>query len=162
MHRPPQYKTAIHLTEVEQRSRLENQDIDYAPSLVVKWEEKTVASTKEPKVFGPPLWFVIHNSAAHYPPSPSPICQQHVIKFIKSIPYLVPCDECFIHAQNYICNFNDDQLRYVTSTRSRYFEWTVNFHNFVNERLGKRQISVKEAYNMYHNSPKVKVMTYSN
>ena len=162
MERGPQYKTVQHfffffLPE----SALINKEINYAPSLSMKWKEERVNSTKEPRVFGPPLWFVIHNSAAHYPVSPSKICQQHAIMFIKSIPYLVSCKECFLHAQEYISRSDTNELYALTSTRSSYFKWGVDFHNFVNQRLGKKEISMEKAYNMYHNSPTIKLLSYS-
>lgn len=161
MNRGPQYKTVEHFRESIPKSHLVDTQIDYAPPLQMGWKDANVSSTKEPRVFGPPLWFTIHNSASHYPISPSPICQQHIIMFIKSIPYLVPCDECFIHAQNYISQFSDSDLGEITSTRAKYFEWGVNFHNFVNRRLGKKEYSVQQAYDMYHNSPSVKMLSYS-
>jgi hypothetical protein len=161
MNRGPQYKTAHHFRGELPQSNLQNKQVDYLPPLTMNWENIKVSSTKEPKVFGPPLWFSIHNSAAHYPPSPSPVCQQHTIKFIKSIPYIVPCDDCFIHAQNYISQFSDSDLLDITSTRAKYFDWSVKFHNFVNKRLGKRIYTTQEAYDMYHNSSSVKVLSYS-
>ena len=165
MDRAPKYKTIQHFSQhtlpESSQSSQSSQVNHLEPSLSIKWKEKEVSSTKHPDVFGPPLWFVIHNSSAHYPLSPSKICQQHAIMFIKAIPYLVSCKECFLHAQEYISKFNTNGLHSVTSTRSSYFKWGVDFHNFVNERLGKSQMSVIEAYNMYHNSSTIKVLSYS-
>ena len=164
MQKRPLYKSgniAGNTTGNLPRSNLEGKDVDFLPSLEVKWKESVVQSTKDPKVFGPPLWFSIHNSAAHYPISPSPLCQQHVMSFIKTIPYLVPCEECFLHAQSYITQFSDSDLLEITKTRATYFEWSVNFHNFVNKRIGKREVSLQDAYNMFHNTPKVKLLSFS-
>jgi len=162
MDRGPQYKTVQHFSGFNlPESSLENQENDLEPSLTIQWKEQLISSTKQPNVFGPPLWFVIHNSAAHYPISPTKICQQHAIMFIKTIPYLVSCKECFLHAQEYISGFDTNGLNLVTSTRSSYFKWGVDFHNFVNERLGKTQMSINNAYNMYHNSSTIKVLSYS-
>lgn len=126
----------------------------------VNWNEEIVESTKDPRIFGPPLWFSIHNFSAHYPIEPSDSCRRNAMSFIRTIPYLIPCKECFLHAQSYISKYSDDDLIEITKTRATLFEWSVNFHNFVNERLRKPNMSLNDAYNMYHNRPKIKVMSY--
>lgn len=126
----------------------------------IKYEKKDYVNTKEPHVFGPPIWFTIHISAAHYPLDPSIICKEHAIMFIRSIPYILPCHQCFLHAQEYISRFSKDELLKIVSTRKSYFEWGVYFHNFVNKRLNKKILSVKDAYNIYMNGEDLSVMKY--
>ena len=60
-----------------------------------------------------------------------------------------PCNNCKIHAKKYVKNNpliipvrnNDDPLS--------LFKWTVNMHNFVNNRLNKPIIDWKKAYDMW-------------
>ena len=51
--------------------------------LNLKWEVIESSSTIDPKVFGPPIWFTIHNVSGLYPSSPSPILKERMKGFIK-------------------------------------------------------------------------------
>lgn len=164
MKKNADYQTAqsLGLNSLSRYSSLNNStNGEQSKPLVLQWSKDNAKSTKDPRVFGPPLWFTIHNSAAHYPIEPSRIVQERIIEFIKSIPYLVVCDECFYHARAYIANFSYDQLRAITRTRQSYFFWTVDFHNFVNKRLGKPQMSYTDAYDMYRNPSLITVFKYA-
>jgi len=43
---------------------------------------------------------------------------------------------------------------YLTS-KMKLFEWTVLIHNIVNKELGKNQISVEDALNLYKNNNQI-------
>lgn len=64
-------------------------------------------------------------------------------KFVEFLVTLVPCGGCSYHASRYFVE-NYASLR-SCSTGKQIFEWTVMFHNNVNERLSRRTFSVFEA-----------------
>ena len=102
----------------------------------------------DPKVWGPPLWYTLHNGAAHYPESASPICAARMKGFILGLPYLISCEECSNHARAYI-EKNQQNLDAICSGRNNLFAFWVDMHNRVNARHGKPAMSVEEAANLY-------------
>lgn len=101
-----------------------------------------------PSVFGPPAWFTYHNGSAHLPESLSKSEQIQMYNFVQGIPLMTPCGVCQPHASKYIRD-HDAELREAIKTRDGMFEWFVDFHNFVNARNGKPQLSLTEARTLY-------------
>lgn len=103
----------------------------------------------DPKVFGPPLWFSLHNAAAYYPENAAPLHAERMKNIIIGLPVLIPCETCKEHATNYI-EENKHLLMDICKTKKDVFKFFVDFHNYVNERLGKKKFSYVEAQNLYH------------
>ncbi len=61
---------------------------------------------------------------------------------------MVPCEKCSVHATAYI-EKNYDQLDTVVEGRTNLFEFFHTFHNYVNKRLGKPEMSLQDAYKIY-------------
>lgn len=101
-----------------------------------------------PEVFGPPLWFSLHNASAYYPTNASPLHAERMKNIILGIPVLLPCETCKEHATNYI-EEKKHLLSDICKTKEALFEFFVDFHNYVNERLGKPFLSYKEAERIY-------------
>lgn len=101
-----------------------------------------------PEVFGPPLWFTMHNASTQYPVKPSPMVVESMKGFILSIPLLVPCEKCSVHACTFI-ESKYDTLTRVCSSQESLFEFFVDFHNYVNERLSKPAMSYDTAKILY-------------
>lgn len=61
----------------------------------------------------------------------------------------IGCSDCKTHTQQYI------QKHPLKSklTAPEQFEWTVAFHNRVNRRIGKKQISHEQALAIWQNTP---------
>jgi hypothetical protein len=135
---------------------------DRSPSemLDIKYETVNSADTKKPEVFGPPYWFTLHNASANYPVKASLWCAQRMKGYILGIPVTLPCESCSDHATAFI-ESKRDKLDYIVSGRAPLFEFFVEFHNFVNKRLGKPIVSVKDAYKMYSSPANVTKMTYT-
>jgi hypothetical protein len=116
-------------------------------------EEVEIAEKKkkgnDPAVFGPPLWFSLHNASAFYPEKASPLHAERMKNVILGIPVLIPCEACKEHATNYI-EQHKHYLMEICKTKNDLFKFLVDFHNFVNHRLGKRVICYEEAHNLYH------------
>lgn len=72
-----------------------------------------------------------------------------LIPFIENLCKNTGCQECNKHATAYYKN-NNPLNDYNRKGYPGLFEWTVNFHNSVNSRIGKSQISIQEARNLYN------------
>jgi hypothetical protein len=142
-------------------SKDEIKDIQTEPKVLdIKYEIVDSFSTVSPPIFGPPLWFSLHNAAAHYPDNPSPITKERMKHIILGIPVLTPCANCSEHASSYI-EKHYDQLDRICSGRDPLFKFFVDFHNYVNERYNKPIMSYEDAYKIYLGNAKVTRMTYN-
>ena len=117
------------------------------PPTEEKFEEKK--SGKDPSVFGPPLWFSLHNASAYYPETASPVHAERMKNIIIGIPVLLPCETCKEHATVFIEN-NKDKLSEICKTKKALFKFLVDFHNYVNIRLKKKVITYDAAHALYH------------
>jgi hypothetical protein len=126
--------------------------------LELKWE--TIEGTgSSPHIFGPPLWFTLHNSSNNYPDNPSPIVKERMKNIIIGIPVLLPCANCKDHATAYI-ETHFDKLDDIVSTRDKLFNFFVDFHNYVNKRYNKKTYSYEEAKDLYSGKNKVSKLSY--
>jgi len=105
-------------------------------------------SNRSPEVWGPPFWFTLHNGALNYPSLANPLCIERMKNFIIGIPVMIPCETCKEHATSYI-ETNKDYLDYICASRDKLFKFFVDFHNFVNIRLKKPEMSYDDAYRLY-------------
>jgi len=123
----------------------------------IEWSDKSKPLT-DPTVFGPAVWFTLHNGSAHLPRELSPISLQRIKMFIDGIPdMLVVCGRCAEHARMYIETHRAAINNMVTG--DDVFKFYVDFHNFVNERLGKAVMSYDAARKLYMGG-KAKVLKY--
>ena len=117
------------------------------------------ANTNDPNVWGPSMWFSLHNGASTYPKNASPIVRERMKGLILGLPYILSCYDCKIHAGSYIEEIKP-KLDEICSNRESLFRFFVDFHNYVNKRLGKPIVSYKEAWSIYNNGIDVIVTTY--
>jgi len=81
--------------------------------------------------WGPTIWMMIHFFAANLKKNKINV----YIEFIKTLMYVIPCEECRKHLrenlknQPLVINKNTDNLS--------LFEWSCNLHNIVNQQLNK-------------------------
>lgn len=98
-----------------------------------------------PVYVGPGVWFSIHSIAAW---AKTPEKKRHTIEFIKHLQEHFPCGECKGHFGNYIETHPMDYT--IKGSEDSLFLWTVNFHNAVNYRLNKQQVTYEEAKSIYY------------
>ena len=91
------------------------------------------------------------SGSLNFPENASKIVADKMKGFILGIPYMLPCDSCSEHARAYI-QTNYDNLDEICLGRKTLVNFFYNFHNFVNKRLGKPQLSFEEAMNLYRGS----------
>lgn len=88
--------------------------------------------------WGPTFWTYLHSITANYPNTPKQSdkveMQSSIYHFVKNIPCIEPCRNS---AVNYI-RTNPPNLE----SKERLFRWGTDFHNYVNEKLGKSKKEV--------------------
>ena len=81
--------------------------------------------------WGPAIWMMIHFFSANLKNDKI----KYYIEFIKSLTYVIPCEECRKHLRDNLkelpLNINNDINNYSV------FEWSCNLHNMVNTQLKK-------------------------
>jgi len=83
-------------------------------------------------IWGPRLWAEIHSTAAKSSPA-------KFRKYLGTLPPRIPCEDCRYHFRSYVftnplLDFEDPMI------------WSIDFHNAVNRRLGKKVLTYHEAY----------------
>lgn len=114
--------------------------------------------TQKPEIFGPSFWFILHSGSVHLPENLSPISANRLKAFVNGIPEMLPCVQCSEHARSYI-----EANRQTIENFKRgddVFKFYVDFHNFVNIRLGKPLVSYDQAYRMYKGGANVNYVKY--
>jgi len=125
----------------------------------LKWTTEKYANPGDPRVWGPALWFSLHNGAAHYPVKASPFFANRMKGFILGLPVMIPCEKCQDHAIAYI-EENYHRLNEIVSGKEELFNFFVSFHNYVNKRYGKPEMSFKDAYTLYTGNVNVTKLSY--
>ena len=122
---------------------------NYSPKVKESFTFDGIAvNTASPEVNGPPAWFTYHNGSFHLPDILSPVSIKRIQGYIDGIPEMQPCLKCSEHARAYI-EKNRDRIQSIKRGEdvARFF---VDFHNYVNQKLGKRIVSFDEAKAMYN------------
>lgn len=92
-----------------------------------------------PAVWGPLQWQTMAQLLRGYPVhNPDPQTQQALRDYVAALVRLLPCKACASHWA---------QLAGTVQTASRYdaLKWLIDTHNTVNQRLGKPQLTYKQA-----------------
>lgn len=86
--------------------------------------------------YGPGLWFAIHLMS--YKTDKDPTLRRSFLTYIQSIADNFPCGECRGHFKNYLTTKPPGDAQEL-------FKWSWEFHNAVNKRLGKPQMTYDES-----------------
>lgn len=103
----------------------------------------------DPKVVGPGVWFAIHTKAIK---AKTEQAKQEFVEFMVLLCTNFPCLQCRGHCTEYLKMYpiqeywNDKDINGVDVGM---FKWSWVFHNSVNLRTGKGDLSWNTAYNMY-------------
>ena len=123
------------------------------------WKTEKYNNLSDPNVWGPAFWFSLHNGAAKYPISASPMTIERMKNYIIGLPVMLPCEKCQYHATNHIMK-NKDKLDEICSGRDSLFAFFVDFHNIVNKKYNKPVMSVEEASNLYKGGAVISKLSY--
>ena len=94
--------------------------------------------------WGPKLWDFLHACSFAFPDNPTPEQTQAFEKLLEALRVLLPCPNCRQHYNEFI-----EENPAPATCGVQLQKWLVDFHNDVNERLGKPRMSldsVKENY----------------
>ena len=93
---------------------------------------------------GNATWSFLHTIAQGYPDEPSTKEQAQWHKFYKNLAKIYPCDKCKHHFQSYL-KHNPPMFDNHKQAELYFFK----FHNVVNTRLNKTNISLNEYFKLY-------------
>jgi len=103
-------------------------------------------SSYNSNVFGPALWFTLHNAASAYPDFPDANTSYAMKTLLINLPLLIPCLICKAHWRENLKKFN---LDVVVASRLNLFTFLVNAHNNVNKINNKKELTIEEAKKIY-------------
>jgi len=98
-----------------------------------------------PLIWGPALWALFHLVAyMHMLTQPDDVEKiEQTARFFESIPFVLPCPSCSMHC-THMFSETPPPVRDTAGTK-KLFQWTVDVHNKVNERVGKPAVSYNQA-----------------
>jgi len=88
-----------------------------------------------PKIWGPPLWFIIHMVALMYPRLPTAAEKTKARNFFTGLQKVLPCDYCKKHFAEELKSMDPKAF----ASRDSLFAWTVHFHDKVSARTHSKQ-----------------------
>lgn len=89
--------------------------------------------------WGPIFWKFLHEISFQFPMSPTDQEKKSHEQFLKNLRDFIPCVSCKTDYQKYV-EQNPPNLK----SRTLFIKWTVDLHNHVNKKLGKREFSYEE------------------
>jgi hypothetical protein len=103
----------------------------------------------DPNLWGKHFWATGHYLTISYPHNPSDDDKKNIKLFFELYEKILPCQKCRSHYSDNLKKYplNDN----VLNSRYKLIEWFVNLHNDVNNKNGKKIISVDDAINIYLN-----------
>ncbi len=110
----------------------------------VKKETGSETSLLAPESWGPGAWKFLTAIAFAYPENPSKEEQEATYQFFSALQHLLPCKKCKTHFKD-----NIDKIPLDTSSKDSLTKWVVDFHNLVNESLGKSKVEFDKIAEQY-------------
>lgn len=102
-----------------------------------------------PDIWGPKFWFVLHTSSFRYPKTPSEQDKTYMKQFLYSLANLtLPCPVCRHHMKAYLDDPKND-LDAALNNGQDYVLFLWKFHNSVNARTGKAEMSFSDFKDLY-------------
>lgn len=98
---------------------------------------------------GPGIWNILHSSAINAIDDISKDNFEYIIVIVRS---RLKCLVCLNHFDNFLQMNPLKQYREIKSPKGihiGYFQWSVELHNSVNIKLGKKIVTLLQAYRSY-------------
>ena len=112
---------------------------------VIKEETGEPENLLSPKMWGPHAWQFLEAVAFGYPEQPTEDQKKTAKQFFEALSMLLPCSQCQEH-------FKENVLKMPPNVESRdtLSRWLCDFHNLVNNALGKNiHIDYEEVLKKY-------------
>ena len=101
----------------------------------------------EPKIWGPPFWFMLHTISFSYPTNPTYHDQRHFYDFFQNLYHVIPCPEC---QQHYLKFLQTNPISPSLDSNKNLSKWVVDLHNSINTELSKPLQSYEDVATRYH------------
>lgn len=104
-------------------------------------------------VWGPPYWFFLHTVAHTYPEVPNAVTKRKYYDLIQNMPLFLPDAEI---GNRFSGMLDAYPVSPYLDSRDSFVRWVHFVHNKVNQRVGKREVSLAEGIALYldHYKPK--------
>ena len=108
-------------------------------------------------IWSHPTWELFHTLTANMiQESFDEKFKNECIDLFTQICNAIPCMFCRVHASEYMKTINKDEIK--TARELELFFW--KFHNEVNKRLNKSQITLQKAVDIYNGKIEMKCLKY--
>lgn len=126
------------------------------PTLLSNEEQKesNITLNGDPAYIGPGTWYSIHILAKNSTTTKSIV---EFIKFMNIIANNFPCQKCRNHIKEYLDKHDINNYMKTHSGKYALFEYTWEFHNTVNKRLGKPEVTWDNAMKIFYSEENLKV-----
>ena len=117
----------------------------------------------EPEVWGPHYWFFLHTIAESYPLYPNETTKKKYYELINNFPLFIPVEEI---GNKFSVVLDKYPVSPYLDNRDSFVKWVHFIHNKYNVMLGKPEISLPLALELYranyenHVSRKIKKWKY--
>jgi hypothetical protein len=88
----------------------------------------------QPSLWGPAAWKFLLSVALNYPDQPSPEDVFYYRTFLRTFPYVLPCEAC---RENSLPLFEEHLVEEALRSRTDLVKYIIDIHNAVNFKLGK-------------------------
>jgi|TARA_B110000093_G_C12960933_1_gene407232 hypothetical protein len=106
-----------------------------------------------PEVWGPQYWFFLHTVSESYPNTPNEVTKRKYYDLIQNIPLFIPVEDMGN-------KFSELLDKYPVSpyldNRDSFVRWVHFIHNKMNVMLGKEEVTLQKALDMYREQYKPK------
>lgn len=100
-----------------------------------------------PDIWGRGTWILLHCMTATYPLRVTQRIRDRYGAFLHILAQTLPCRLCRLHSRRFITR-HPPRLE----DRSAFMHWMIDFHNYVNRRLGKPVLSYDVALRLIHDA----------
>jgi hypothetical protein len=110
-----------------------------------------------PSVWGPHYWFFLHTISLSYPHYPNAVAKKKYYDFIQNIPLFIPVETI---ASSFSKLLDEYPVSPYLDSKKSFIAWMHFIHNKVNEKLGKKKITLHDFYKTYYNAYKPTALKY--
>lgn len=100
----------------------------------------------DPRVWGPPMWFVIHTVARSYPERPNAITKKKYYEWFQNLPLFLPVQHVSVEFSRLLDTY---PVSSYLDNRNSLMRWTHFIHNQVRASLQQPLYTYEEACAAY-------------
>jgi hypothetical protein len=118
--------------------------------MAARIETDPQSTHSSPSVWGPPTWTALHLLAAGYPESPTPPTSRSCQRFLRALPWMLPCESCGYHFRQFLRSYPGGSEG-ICASGSSFQRFLVQAHNAVRARTrpAERPWTPEEAASYY-------------